>query len=78
MKKNRLSKWKQNTLIEHFVAGATARCADSLVGVNLKTSAYYFQRLHKLIADHPELEACRAFVEKLKLMSLFRRPSQKK
>lgn len=59
--KNRLSKWKQNTLIEHFVAGATARCADSLVGVNLKTSAYYFQRLHKLIADHPELEACRAF-----------------
>ena len=42
MRKSRLSKVKQDRLIEHFVAGTTARCAAALVGVNRKTAAYYF------------------------------------
>ncbi len=49
MRKSRLSKYKQNRLIELFVAGATARTAASLVGVNKSTSSYYFHRLRELI-----------------------------
>ena len=50
MRKSRLSKFKQDRLIEHFVAGTTARCAASLVGVNFKTSAYFYHRLRELIS----------------------------
>ena len=61
MRKSRLSKSKQKRLIEHFVAGTTARCAAELVGVNFKTGAYYFQRLRELIAAHTEQAANEAF-----------------
>ena len=54
MRKSRLSKYKQSRLIELFVAGATARTASSLVGVNKTTASYYFQRLRQLIYDHSE------------------------
>lgn len=57
MKKSRISKIKQEKLIEHFVAGTTARCAASLVGVNFKTGAYYYRRLRELIAYHLEKES---------------------
>ena len=50
MRKSRLSQVKQNRLLEHFVAGTTARCAADLVGVNFKTAAYYFHRLREIIA----------------------------
>ena len=49
MRKSRLSKYKQNRLIELFVAGATARTAASLVGINKTTASYYFHRLRDLI-----------------------------
>ena len=49
MRKSRLSKYKQSRLIELFVAGATARTAASLVGVNKSTSSYYFHQLRELI-----------------------------
>ena len=54
MRKSRLSWYKQSRLIELFVAGATARTAASLVGVNKTTSCYYFQRLRQVIYDHSE------------------------
>ncbi len=54
MRKSRLSWYKQNRLIELFVAGATARTAASLVGVNKTTACYYFQRLRQVIYDHSE------------------------
>ena len=57
MRKSRLSRAKQEKLIEHFVAGVTARCAASLIGVNHKTAAYYFQRLREIITYHMELES---------------------
>jgi transposase len=57
MRKSRLSSVKQNKLIEHFVAGTTARCASDLVGVNRKTAAYYFHRLRVIIRQHLESEA---------------------
>jgi transposase len=61
MRKSRISKAKQQRLIEHFVAGTTARCASSLVGVNKSTAAYYFQRLRKIIALQIELESPEVF-----------------
>jgi hypothetical protein len=51
MRKSRFSKKIQDRLIEHFVAGTTARCAAELIGVNRKTAAYYYQRLRVLIAS---------------------------
>lgn len=50
MRKSRISWSKQLRLMEHFVAGTTARCASSLVGINKSSSAYYFQRLREIIA----------------------------
>ena len=60
MKNSRLSRSKQEKLIEHFVAGATARCASSLVGVHRNTAAYHYHRLGELITHHQEQEALSA------------------
>ena len=49
MRKGRLSRYKQDRLIEHFVAGTTARTAASLRGVNRKTAAFCFLRLREII-----------------------------
>ena len=49
MRKSRLSKAKQHRLIEHFIAGTTARTASVLVGVNKSTASYYFHRLRQVI-----------------------------
>ena len=49
-RKSRLSWYKQERLIEHFVAGTTARTASRLVGVHRNTAAYYFHRLREIIA----------------------------
>lgn len=48
-RKSRLSWSKQLRLIEHFVAGTTARTAAELVGVNAKTAVFYFHRLRQII-----------------------------
>ena len=42
--------------MEHFVAGATARTAGALVGVNHKTAAYYFHRLREIVYQATEDE----------------------
>ncbi len=57
MRKSRLSKYKQGRLVEHFVAGTTARTAASLCGVNRKTAALYFLRLREIIAYELEAES---------------------
>ena len=57
MRKSRLSREKQHRLIEHFVAGTTARCSANLIGVNFKTAAYYFHRLREIIALEIENES---------------------
>ena len=56
MRKSRLSKYKQGRLIEHFVAGTTARTAANLCGVHRNTAAYYFLRLREIIAYELEGE----------------------
>jgi|ERR1700722_8695086 len=61
MRKSRLSSEIQDRLIEHFVAGTTARCAASLVGINIKSSIHYFQRLREVIAKQLESESTEGF-----------------
>ena len=61
MRKSRLDKKTQDRLVEHFVAGTTARCAAALVGVNVKTAAYYYQRLREIIAAQTEQESHEVF-----------------
>lgn len=41
----------QQQLLEHFVAGTTARAAAKLVGVQGRTAVVFFQRLRQLIAS---------------------------
>jgi hypothetical protein len=55
MRKSRLSDYKQDRMIEHFISRSTALTAASLCGVNRKTAAFFFLRLREIIAL--ELEA---------------------
>ena len=56
MRKSRLSDYKQDRLLEHFISGSTALTAASLCGVNRKTAAFYFLRLLEIIALDLEAE----------------------
>ena len=49
MRRSRLRKSTQHHLIEHFIAGTTARTAAAPCVVNRKTAAYYFHRLREII-----------------------------
>lgn len=51
MRKSRLSSEKKSRLIEHFVAGTTARVASKLIGVNKNTAAYFYHRIREIIAS---------------------------
>lgn len=57
MRKSRLSHHKQDRLMEHFIAGTTARTAASLVGVHRNSAAFYFHRLREIIAKELEAES---------------------
>lgn len=67
MRKSRLSSAKQSKLIEHFVAGTTARCAADLIGVNRNTAAYYFQRLRGIIVYELEQESHEVFTGEIEV-----------
>ena len=56
MRKSRLSVYKQDRLVEHFVSGSTARTAATLVGVNKSTAAYFYHRLREIIVFECEQE----------------------
>lgn len=49
---SRLSASIQEELIRQFVAGATARAAADLTGVNRHTVTLYFRKLREMIARH--------------------------
>jgi len=57
MRKSRISIYKQDRLIEHFVSGSTARTAAKLINVNKTTAAYYFHRLREIITLEIQNEA---------------------
>ncbi len=50
-RKSRLTPRQQSRLIEHFVAGTTARAASELIGVQANTSIRFYMRLRQLIAS---------------------------
>ncbi|MDP6042703.1 MAG: IS1595 family transposase [Candidatus Latescibacteria bacterium] len=51
MRKSRLSPRRQNRLLEHFVAGTTARAAAEIIGVQPNTAIRFYMRLRFLIAS---------------------------
>ena len=57
MRTSRISQGKQARLIEHCIAGTTARTAASLVGVHRNSAAFYFHRLRQIIARELEAES---------------------
>lgn len=67
MRKSRLNSAKQAKLIEHFVAGTTARCAADLIGVNRNTAAYYYQRLREMILYELEQESQEVFAGEIEV-----------
>ena len=50
-RRSRLSKKARDHLLEHFVAGTTARAAAELVGVHRNTAAGFYTRLRHVIAE---------------------------
>ena len=50
-RKSRMTGRQQGKLMEHFVAGTTARAAALLVGVQANTAIKFYQRLRGLIAS---------------------------
>ena len=50
-RKSRLTPRQQVRLIEHFVAGSTARAAAEIVGVQANTAIRFYMRLRQLIAS---------------------------
>jgi len=53
-RKSRMPVPIQQRLLEHFVAGTTARAAALLVGVQANTAKLFYQRLRQLIASKQE------------------------
>jgi transposase len=53
-RRSRLGRKTRNRLMEHFVAGTTARAAAELVGVHRNTAALFYTRLRKVIAEEME------------------------
>ena len=53
-RKSRMTARKQQKLLEHFVAGTTARAAALLVGVQANTAKLFYQRLRQVIASKQE------------------------
>lgn len=51
-RRSKLPRLTQRRLIEHFVAGTTARTAAELVGVNRNTAILYYHKLRETIAEH--------------------------
>ena len=52
LKRCRLSRKKQNQLLEYFVLEVTARSAADLLGLQPNTTALYYRKVRQLIVDH--------------------------
>ena len=58
-RKSRLRARQQSKLIEHFVAGSTARATAEVVGVQANTAIRFFMHLRQLIASKlPSYRLC--------------------
>ena len=61
LRKSKIIWYKQERLIEHFVAGSTARCTSELLKMNRNTVRLYFHHLRKIIAYELELVSDEVF-----------------
>ena len=57
----------QDKLIEHFVAGTTARYAAIICGVNRNSATYYYHRLRQIIALKMEEEGYEVFAGEIEV-----------
>jgi transposase len=55
-KRSKLTKKHKIKLIEHFVAGTTARTTADLVGVNKNTAQLFFHKLRILIINNQKID----------------------
>ena len=60
-RKSKISWQKQEQLIEHFVAGSTARCTSDLLQMNRHTVRLYFHHLREIIAYELDLASDEMF-----------------
>lgn len=56
LKHSRLTHYQTNKLLEHFVAGSTARTAGDVVGVNRRTAISFYHKLREIISWQIEQE----------------------
>jgi transposase len=56
-RRSRLSEVQQRAIIQHFVAGVTARTAAELLGLNRNTVTLYYRKCREVIAAHLAEEA---------------------
>lgn len=56
-RRSRIGGYKQNKLLEMFVAGVTARTASELVGVNRHSATLFYQKIRHMIAYELEDES---------------------
>jgi len=55
-RKSRLKNIQKRSLLEHFVAGTTARSAAEIININRHTATKYYHKIRQLIAEHVENE----------------------
>ena len=55
IKRSKLTKKKKLKMMEHFVAGSTARTAAEIVGVNKNTAQLFFHKLRVLITKNQQM-----------------------
>jgi transposase len=55
-KRSKISKKKKLQMMEHFVAGSTARTTAEIVGVNKNTAQLYFHKLRNLIVENQKVD----------------------
>ena len=67
LRKSRISWYKQKQLIEHFVAGTTARCTSELLHMNRNTVWLYFHRLRTIIAYELALASDEMFCDEIEV-----------
>jgi transposase len=51
LRRSRLSEQQSERLLEHFVAGTSARSAAALIGVNRNSARLFYHRLREIIAE---------------------------
>ena len=61
LRKSKISWYKQEQLIEHFISGSTARCASELIGIHRNSAILYFHRLREIISYELELSSDEVF-----------------